>query len=58
MQKLEKQNGFNEASNFNGKKVTFFKYGAKNNWKKLLTLENKKKIEDIFREEMKELGYL
>ena len=58
MQKLEKQNGFNEASNFNGKKVTFFKYGAKNNWKKFLTLENKKKIEDIFREEMKELGYL
>ena len=58
MQKLEKQNGFNEASNFNGKKVTFFKYGAKNNWKKLLTLENIKKIEDIFREEMKELGYL
>ena len=40
------------------KKVTFFKYGAKNNWKKLLTLENIKKIEDIFREEMKELGYL
>ena len=58
MQKLEKQNRFNEASNFNGKKVTFFKYGAKNNWKKLLTLENIKKIEDIFREEMKELGYL
>ena len=58
MQKLEKQNGFNEASNFNGKKVTFFKYGAKNNWKKFLTLENIKKIEDIFREEMKELGYL
>jgi len=58
MQKLEKQNGFNEASNFNGKKITFFKYGAKNNWKKFLTLENIKKIEDIFREEMKELGYL
>ena len=58
MQKLEKQNGFNEASNFNGKKVTFFKYGAKNNWKNFLTSENRKKIEDIFREEMKELGYL
>ena len=37
MQKLEKQNGFNEASNLNGKKITFFKYGAKNNWKKFLT---------------------
>ena len=58
VQKLEKQNGFSEASNFNGKKITFFKYGAKNNWKKFLTSENKKKIEDIFKEEMKELGYL
>ena len=58
MQKLEKQNGFNEAVDLNGKKITFFKYGAKNNWKKILTSENKKKIEDLFREEMKELGYL
>ena len=58
MQKLEKQNGFSEASNFNGKKITFFKYGAKNNWKNFLTSENRKKIEDLFREEMKELGYL
>ena len=58
MQKLEKQDGFNEAINLNGKKITFFKYGAKNNWKKFLTSENKKKIEDIFKEEMKELGYL
>ena len=57
MQSLEKQNGFNEAE-LNGKKITFFKYGAKNNWKKILTLENIKKIEDLFREEMKELGYL
>ena len=58
MQKLEKQNGFNEAVELNGKKITFFKYGAKNNWKKILTSENKKKIEDSFRKEMKELGYL
>ena len=58
LQNLEKKNGFGEASNLNGKKITFFKYGAKNNWKKFLTSENKKKIEDIFKEEMKELGYL
>jgi hypothetical protein len=58
MQKLEKQNGFSEASNLNGKKITFFKYGAKNNWKNFLTSDNRKKIEDSFREEMKELGYL
>ena len=49
---------FNEAVELNGKKVTFFKYGAKNNWKNFLTPENRKKIEDSFREEMKELGYL
>ena len=58
LQNLEKKNGFNEAQNFNGKKITFFKYGAENNWKKFLTSENRKKIEDIFRGEMKELGYL
>ena len=58
LQNLEKKNGFNEAQNFNGKKITFFKYGAKNNWKNFLTTENRKKIEDSFRGEMKELGYL
>ena len=58
MQKLEKQNGFSEASNFNGKKITFFKYGTKNNWKNLLTSENRKTIEDLFKKEMEELGYL
>ena len=58
MQKLEKQNGFNEASNFNGKKIPFFKYGAKNNWKNFLTSENRKTIEDLFKKEMEELGYL
>ena len=58
LQNLEKQKGFSEAINVNGKKITFFKYGAKNNWKNFLTSENRKKIEDSFREEMKELGYL
>ena len=58
MQKLEKQNGFNEASNFNGKKVTFFKYGPKNNWKNHLSLKNLDMLENSFKEEMKELGYL
>ena len=58
LQNLEKKNGFNEAQNFNGKKITFFKYGAENNWKNFLTTENRKKIEDTFRGEMKELGYL
>ena len=58
MQKLEKQNGFNEAVELNGKKITFFKYGLKNNWKDFLTSENLNTLENIFKEEMKELGYL
>jgi len=58
LQNLEKKNGFNEASNLNGKKITFFKYGAKNNWKNFLTSKNIKTLEDSFKEEMKELEYL
>ena len=58
LQNLERKKGFSEANNLNGKKITFFKYGPKNNWKNLLTSENRKTIEDLFKEEMKELGYL
>ena len=58
LQNLERKKGFSEANNLNGKKITFFKYGTKNNWKNLLTSENRKTIEDLFKEEMKELGYL
>ena len=58
LQNLEKNSNFPEANDLNDKRITFFKYGAKNNWKNFLTSENRKKIEDIFRGEMKELGYL
>ena len=40
------------------KKKTFFKYGAKNNWKDFLTSKNIKTLEDSFKKEMEELGYL
>ena len=58
LQNLEKKNGFGEANNLNGKKITFFKYGAKNNFKNFLTSKNIKTLEDSFKEEMEELEYL
>ena len=41
-----------------GKKRPFFNLGPKNDWKKILSDENREKIEKAFREEMLELGYL
>jgi hypothetical protein len=58
LQKLEKTTFFDEAKQINNKYVTFFKYGPKNDWKKNLSNEVIKNIEDEFRTEMKELGYL
>ena len=40
------------------RKRTFFKYGPKNNWKLDLDKNNRTKIEDAFKNEMIELGYL
>jgi hypothetical protein len=59
LQDLEKNSYFPEATrDLKGKKITFFKYGLKNNWKDFLTSENLNTLENIFKEEMKELGYL
>ena len=58
LQNLEKNSNFPEANDLNDKRITFFKYGAKNNWKNFLTSENRKTIEDLFKKEMEELGYL
>ena len=56
---LEKKNGFIEAlKDKNGNKLTFFKYGSKNNWKETLSSKVRKKLESSFKVEMKELGYL
>ena len=60
MQQSEKQNGFFESKvdENTKKKIPFFNLGPKNNWKKLLDDNTKKKIEKTFEKEMKELNYL
>lgn len=60
LQNLEKEKGFGEAmtSKIKDKKIKFFYLGPKNNWKKILNEEIKKKIEINFKKEMIELGYI
>ena len=60
MKKLEKKLGFIESKTNikTGKKIPFFNLGSKNNWKNILEDEIRKKIEDSFKKEMIELGYL
>ena len=36
----------------------FFNLGPKNNWQNILPINLKEKIENSFKKEMKELGYL
>ena len=60
MQKLEQEKGFREAKTDpkTGEKIPFFNLGAENDWKKTLDPVIKAKIEENFKKEMKELGYL
>ncbi|WP_435148848.1 sulfotransferase domain-containing protein [Candidatus Pelagibacter bacterium nBUS_32] len=59
LQDLEREFGFSESVNANNKKrVTFFKFGNKNDGKNSLPLDIKKELENSLQEEMKELGYL
>ena len=60
MQDLEKKIDFKEAElvEETKKRKQFFKYGPKNDWRKLLKKEYSSKIEEIFKKEMTELGYL
>ena len=60
MKSKEEQETFSEATiDLNtGKRRTFFNLGPENDWRKFLDKKNKDKIEDVFRLEMKELGYL
>lgn len=55
----EENKGFidNSATNKNFKK-NFFRLGPKNNWKDLLDTDIKLKIEEQFKKEMLELGYI
>ena len=60
MKSLEEKVGFNESKvdKKTGKKIPFFNLGKKNDWKKMITPTIRKKIENAFKEEMEELGYL
>ena len=60
MKNLEKEVGFIESkiNKKTGKKISFFNLGKKNDWKKLIDPTIKEKIENAFKEEMEELGYL
>ena len=53
LKKLEINNGFTEAQ-----ENRFFNTGKKDTWKTLLNAHQIKKIENAFKEEMTELGYL
>ena len=60
MQDLEKKTDFKEAEldEKTKKRKTFFKYGPKNDWRRFLKREYSSKIEETFKKEMIELGYL
>jgi hypothetical protein len=60
MKALEKEGKFFESTinKKTGKKVPFFNLGTKNDWKKMLDPKIIEKIENAFKEEMEELGYI
>ena len=60
MKELEKKKGFFEAkvNKKTGQKIPFFNLGPKNDWKQLIDIKIRKKIETAFEKEMKELKYL
>ena len=60
MKDMETKETFRESivDKETGKKRPFFNLGPKNDWKKILSDENREKIEKAFKEEMLELGYL
>jgi len=60
MKKLEENVEFTEAviDKKTGQRIPFFNLGPKNQWKNFLKAETVKKIENAFKKEMQELGYL
>ena len=59
LKEQENKNGFREAAeDLNGAVKKFFFLGPKNNWKNLLDKGTVQSIENIFRNEMIDLGYL
>src|SRR6056300_195842 len=60
LKKYEEKNGFSEAvpaKDDKSKKVSFFNLGPKNDWKKIIDDDLRKRIESEFKIEMNELGY-
>jgi hypothetical protein len=55
----ELNEGFEESvySKITGKKISFFNLGFNNRWQKILPLEIKKKINEIFKKNLNELDY-
>ena len=59
IQELERKLGFSESkTTSSGKKINFFNQGPNNRWEKSLDLDIKNEIENIFGNEMTEIGYL
>ena len=60
MKNLEKNETFYEAvvDEKTGKRKAFFNLGPKNDWRRILGEKNREKIEECFKEEMCEMGYL
>ena len=60
LKKMEEKDGFLESmySKKNQKKINFFNLGKNNNWKNDLNSSLVKKIENNFKPEMTELGYI
>ena len=60
MKKMEKIETFHESivDNETGKRKDFFNLGPKNNWRQILDDRNREKLENTFKDEMNELGYI
>ena len=59
IQEQEKKLGFSESkTTSSGKKINFFNQGPNNRWEKSLDLDIKNEIENVFGNEMTEIGYL
>ena len=60
LKKKEIKKGFSEAvtdRRDKNKKISFFNLGPKNNWKKILDENLKDKIEQVYKNELRELNY-
>ena len=57
---MEKEQGFVESttSNKTKQKINFFNLGKKNSWEKILDKKIVEKINNAFKDEMRELNYL